>query len=792
MKLQQFPESDFAFFPSQDQYSNFRFNQGIFNKHRLSRDGEPGSTYTIFTNGNIAEGASDENGLLPFTFVIRRSGNLSSQGEIQFRLKSGSAKIGSDVQGSKNYQTVIFSPEDEDYDPSKPYHDKHIKVPILDDDLVESDEYFFGQIRRAFSSDQVPETIVRATILNDDLKSTYSLEAVDQKVEEGKKFILKIKRDVADKPAKISLDLRGNTAELGEDLCLLDSELLDRGDICLGDNADFTDEDNADASDEVGGYADVADQGKKYPESLSVDFGVGDFEKNVNIKAFADNVVEGDEAFFVRIKSSSKTDQIQGGNLRLNISDANKPSVYSIVSAAPVVEGEDISFVVERSSNEYNEGKFKSDGAFYFWTKRNTAKSEDFELLERKKYIIPYDQTTLVIPISTIDDDNVESDESLIGFLKPFHRSDRTSGSPKFAIIQDNDIPVSYELKVLDQVGGNIKSEFDEGSTAFFQVTRTGGNSGTGSVQLKIRGTTAKTDKDFIRPRNLMVEFAEGESTQVVEVNFIDDDIVEPKESLYAQLKAVNKDDKISGGMNKLEILDNDIYATYELTSAQIDGLNSGQVIEGGISTFKIKRTGTTGFLSKPSKVVFRTQSGSAKRSDDYAASKKQEIQFDAGQDTVYIPVEIIQDYRVERNEDFYASIRSFDKYDRIINRRQKVTILDDDTSAEFTLTQTSPFNVREGQSFNFQVSRVGGAGRTSSVLLWTSNGDAKSGQHYEKLAPLQLDFEADGTDFVPLSLSTLPNSIEDSSKYFYLNIRPLDRSDSVENSQIRLEINDL
>ena len=93
-----------------------------------------------------------------------------------------------------------------------------------------------------------------------------------------------------------------------------------------------------------------------------------------------------------------------------------------------------------------------------------------------------------------------------------------------------------------------------------------------------------------------MVEFAEGESTQVVEVNFIDDDIVEPKESLYAQLKAVNKDDKISGGMNKLEILDNDIYATYELTSAQIDGLNSGQVIEGVFRPLKLKEQELLGF----------------------------------------------------------------------------------------------------------------------------------------------------------------------------------------------------
>ena len=771
MKLQQISESDFPFLPSQEQSSYFKFNQGIFNRHRLSREGEPSSTYTISTNDDIAEGASGANGPLPLIFTIRRSGNLSSQGEIQFRLKSGSAKIGSDVQGSKKYQTITFSPEDADYDSSKPYHDKQIVVPILDDDLVESDEYFFGQIRRTSSLDKLPETLARATILNDDFKSFYSLEAVEPTVEEGENFVLKIKRDIATKSAKIDLFVRGNTAELGEDFCILNSNDIS-SDICLGDNPDASDEE------------------KKYPV-VSVDFGVGEFEKNVSIKALVDEFVEGDEAFFVRIKSNSKIDQIQGGNLRLQISDANKSSVYSIASAAPVVEGGNISFIIERSSDDYNGIEFKSDGAFYFWTKRNTAKSNDFELLERKKYIIPSDQATLVVPVSTIDDNDVESDESLIGFLKPFHRSDRVSKSPKFVVIQDNDIPVSYDLNILDQFDGNVKSEFNEGSTAFFQVTRTGGSSGTGSVQLKIRGTTAKTDKDFTRPRNLLVEFAEGESTQIVEVDLIDDDIVESQESLYAKLKAVNKDDKILGGRDKIHILDNDFYATYELTPVQIDGLNSGEVIEGGVSTLKIRRTGTDGFLSKPSKVVFRTQSGSAKRSDDYEALKKQEIQFDAGQDTAYIPVEIPQDYRVERNEKFYASIRSFDKYDKIINRRQAVTILDDDTSAEFTLTRTTPFFVREGESYNFEVSRVGGAGRTSSVLVWTSNGDAKSGQHYEKLAPLQVDFEADSTDLLPLSLSTLPNSIENSSKYFYLNMRALDRGDIVTNSQIRLEIND-
>merc|ERR1711939_416313 len=140
--------------------------------------------------------------------------------------------------------------EDEDYDSSKPYHDKQIVVPILDDDLVESDEYFFGQIRRTSSLDKLPETLARATILNDDFKSFYSLEAVEPTVEEGENFVLKIKRNIATKSAKIDLFVRGNTSELGEDFCILNSN-----DMCLGGNPDASGEE------------------KKYPV-VSVDFGV--------------------------------------------------------------------------------------------------------------------------------------------------------------------------------------------------------------------------------------------------------------------------------------------------------------------------------------------------------------------------------------------------------------------------------------------------------------------------------------------------------------------------------------
>ena len=94
----------------------------------------------------------------------------------------------------------------------------------------------------------------------------------------------------------------------------------------------------------------------------------------------------------------------------------------------------------------------------------------------------------------------------------------------------------------------------------------------------------------------------------------------------------------------------------------------------------------------------------------------------------------------IERDELFSASIRAFDKSDKIKNRQQYVSIVDDDRPAEFQLSADS-LSVVEGDPFSITIGRSGGSGRTSSALLWTSNGSAKGDEDFDRVRSLQVDF---------------------------------------------------
>ena len=715
------------------------------NNRPLAREINIGSTYSIYSNGEVVEGALDGNGSsIPIVFTIRRSGSLLSPGEVQFRLKSGSAKVGVDVRGTKNYQTIQFPALELPNDGSSLplFQEQTIEILVNDDSRLEYDEFLFGQLRRTQSTDQLATSMVKAHIINDDFKSIYNLSAESTDVEEGEPFNIVIERTVVGRPASIQLSLKGNTADIGDDV------------------------------DDIG--------------QVAIEFGPDDTEKSISLATYTDSLVEGDEALFARIDSDAKLDQVSKGNLKLKILDINQPSAYSILDPTPVTEGEDISFVVQRSGGLGDDGQFTSDGSFYFWTKKKTAKADDFQMFSRNKYVIPRNQSTYTIDVGTIDDDEVESDESIIGFIRPFYKSDRTSGSSKTAIINDNDVATTFSMDLVSAVDTIPQSEFDEGSTARFRITRSTGV-GAGSVKLKIRGTTAKADKDFVRPSSPIVTFSEGVTEQFVDINFADDDRVESKESFFASLKTVDRVDKVSSGRQRFHIIDNDSHTTFDLTVVQEAGLEAGEVNEGETSTFRITRSG--GNLNKSSKVRFTTNPGSASKENDYAGIKKTVIKFESGEEFVDIPVETFQDYSIEGNEKFYASIRPVNRYDMLINRKQKVTILDDDKPANFLL-ETSNDAIGEGNFFTINVSRAGGEGRVSSALVWTSNGDAKSGKDYEKLPKLQIDFLPDEAGSKTFLIPTLADDVADENEFFHLNIRPLNRLDAVEESRLMLTIN--
>ena len=92
---------------------------------------------------------------------------------------------------------------------------------------------------------------------------------------------------------------------------------------------------------------------------------------------------------------------------------------------------------------------------------------------------------------STTEDELVERDESLYGFIKPFYKADSVSRASRRAEILNDDQPTEFSLRFLDQEQ-QVSTEFEEGSTVSIEVSRSQVGQ-ENSVRLKLRGGSAKS-----------------------------------------------------------------------------------------------------------------------------------------------------------------------------------------------------------------------------------------------------------------------------------------------------------
>ena len=714
-------------------------------RHPLRRDDLTGSTYSVISGGDVEEG-------LDIEFIIRRSGALTSPGEVKFQVKSGSAKIDEDFTAAAGYQTISFPALASN---TIAYQDHKVLVPTISEDEIEIDESLIALLRPSSSLDRIQDSMAQAKILNDDVVSRYSLSSKSTKVTEGAPFELTINRTSSKRPATITLSLKGSGADLGSDV------------------------------------EDIGEKSIVFPKDVS--------SIPYTLNTTDDTVVEIPEGFFARIDSDSKADQIDKGMLYLEIKDNDVPSQYSLVKPEKTNEGDSVQFKVKRTGNT------TTDGAFYFWTKNATAKSADIvdsdSVGKKQKIIFPKGVTEHTVSVQTFQDYLVEDEEIFYGFIKPFHREDRVLKGSQKAVIVDNDRPVKYSLRVLKGVGTDAveTKDFKEDEQITFEITRSE-TGAPGSVRLKLRSATAREKVDFTPPKIETVEFGATEDTKIVTVPIIDDTIVEnKKEMFFASLRTNDRADIVNGsGKNQeITILDNDTVMSYELSyvplkaddgsgtlvaSTPIVGGKTATVVEGSTAMFRITRSG--GDINSPGKILFKTMAGSAKDPKDFVGQEKKVINFDPLQTQKDILISTVSDVFVERDETFSAVIRAKNKQDRISNSQQLVTIDDNDEPAAFSITADNS-EATEGEPLSVTITKTGGEGRTSSVLLSTSNNrsssssSARSGKDYEKNR-LQLDFGPNDASTRTIAIPTFDDSeVESDKETFFVNIKSLSSQDS-------------
>ena len=161
------------------------------------------------------------------------------------------------------------------------------------------------------------------------------------------------------------------------------------------------------------------------------------------------------------------------------------------------------------------------------------------------------DESSKVITIDIAGDQEVESDETFTVTLEnPSTGMDISDGTANGTILNDDTLDTNDFVSIAATSAN--KSEGDAGSTNFtFVVTRTGYTADATSVSYTISGsgTDPADEFDFITPLSGgTVQFAAGETSQIVTIEVAGDTIVELDEDFTVMLSNAADDTQIVGG----------------------------------------------------------------------------------------------------------------------------------------------------------------------------------------------------------------------------------------------------
>ncbi len=319
-------------------------------------------------------------------------------------------------------------------------------------------------------------------------------------------------------------------------------------------------------------------------------------------------------------------------------------------------------------------------------------------------------QTSVSITVQTNEDTRFEGDESFPVLLAggvDYTIDPANSGST--GVIHDNDPAPLISVAATDGAG----TETIDGTDFTFTFSRTGDTSSALTVNYSIfpapvDGATAGAD---FPAQTGTITFAAGSSTAVLQFSAIDDAIIENTE-LFSVVVGVGTGYQVdfpnatAGG----QIVDNDFTpAVVSLTPATVE------TTEGGALTFTFTRTG--GNLAAPLTINYVVNdgppAGGATRADgDFSyPSGMQQITFAAGQTSVSITVQTIDDATVETDESFPVLLAGGVDYTVDPVNNGSTAIIHDNDVFPPAIVSLTPATVEttEGGALTFTFTRSGG-----------------------------------------------------------------------------------
>jgi|GEM_PF-455179 len=622
-----------------------------------------------------------------FDFVVTRSGNLDGAQTLSWSV----AGIGANPTDSSDFEqisgTVDFAAGDTE---------KTIRVPVAGDYNVEDNEAFrltlTGPDGVHFINDTANAVITDdETAVNIALADAYKPEGQDGDVtyytfvisREGNKEL------AADVDWVVTLPTGENGATLIDFVT---------GQDALANNAGLP--------------------------SGSVSFTAGDTSsKTITIAVQGDLTVEPDELFNVEISTSSIGHGVVDGSATGTI--VSDDLAWTVEATTIPVEGDSSSafvFTVTRTgslSATTVDWSVAGNGA-------SAADAADFvgNLLPSGTLTFAQGQASQTFTVYVNGDSQLEDDESFtVTLTAPTDGLNHTFDQQTVDVSIGNDDDVmSIAALNTDQAEG---SGSDTGFT--FTVTRDGSLEGVSTVGWRIIHSDTSV-ADFQTTLGV-VEFADGEASQILTVNVIGDRDVEADENFTIELYDAGSGSTVDVGAGSAT----GIIRTDDV-DLSISGLSpvatEGDESSAGVTTFTVTRSGD---LSVVTTVDWQVVAGSASAGDFAGAVLPSgSLEFAVGESAKTITVTLEADGLDEGNETFSVVLSNPSTEADIVVGSATGTIIDDDDTLTVVAVSGPQQEGDSGTSvFTFRVDRTGTATGAASVG-WSVEG---SGIH-----PLALD----------------------------------------------------
>lgn len=371
-------------------------------------------------------------------------------------------------------------------------------------------------------------------------------------------------------------------------------------------------------------------------------------------------------------------------------------------------------------------------------------------------------RVNLTIPIN--DDTVLEENETFELFLDSLAGSNinalvGSQGTATATIIDNEQIPGVLEIS---------QREFrvTEGTpAALITINRIDGDQGTVTATLNLQNGTATSPEDYTNISPVVVEFADGQTSQTVRVPITDDDIAEPTETVDITLSNSTGGARIRRSNATLVIEDDD-------NTAGLIAFDKAEytVTEGtpSVTATVQRRDGSAGAIS----VVFLAANGSATAPQDFTNNTPIELEFADGQTKGTVSIPIVDDDIFEETETFNLFLDSISggaSYGEI--RQAVVTISDDDDPPGNLEFEKVEYTVVEGTpNAELTVVRVNGSAGEITADLLLRDGTAKAPDDYTNISPRTLEF-ADGQTRQIVRIPIIDDDIREDPETFNVSL---------------------